>query len=77
MDDQLKSGVTKESIVGRVRQYRGTADYHEHIFLSLNSAVNSGICELVFVNLQMIERSPCNGFDHLLRFGGWPPMRGV
>jgi hypothetical protein len=36
MDDQLKSGVTKESIVGRVRQYiRGTADYHKHIFLSL------------------------------------------
>ena len=35
-DDQLKSGVVKEGIVDRVRQYitRGTADKHTHIFLS-------------------------------------------
>lgn len=74
-DDQLKSGVVKEGIVDRVRQYiTKEPPINKHTFFChLISTVNSGICELVFIDLQMIERSPWSGFGHL-RFGGWPPM---
>lgn len=34
MDEQLKSGVAKDSIVGRVRQYTLGAADKQHIFLS-------------------------------------------